>query len=38
MVKSGLRIFAAITLTLGDLQTAGYVFIVAEMLGIAEEF
>ena len=36
-VKSGLRIGAGIALLRGQLVTAGVLFIVAEILGIAEE-
>ena len=38
LFKSGLRIFAGINLIRGDLYKAGILFIVAELLGIVEEF
>ena len=37
IVKSGMRIAAAFRLMQGDLWGAGFFFIVAEALGIAEE-
>ena len=37
IVKSGMRIAAAFRLVQGDLLGAGVFFIVAEVLGIAEE-
>lgn len=37
MVKSGLRIGAGFYLIGGDMMTAGYLFVLAEVLGIAEE-
>jgi len=37
LVKSGLRILACATLMTGAYFTAGFLLIVAELLGIAEE-
>jgi hypothetical protein len=37
MVKSGMRIIAGICLLNGDLFKAGCLFVLAEILGIAEE-
>lgn len=37
LVKSGLRILAGATLMSGAFFGAGFLFIVAELLGIAEE-
>lgn len=36
-IKSGIRIFAAFALIGGSLVTSGLAFILAEILGIAEE-
>jgi len=36
-VKSGLRILAGLSLTLGNLVVAGLLLILAELLGILEE-
>jgi hypothetical protein len=37
MIKSGVRVFAGITLAYGSYSAAGCFFIVAEILGIIEE-
>ena len=37
-IKSSIRIFAAFALIGGSLVTSGLSFILAELLGIAEEF
>ena len=37
LVKSGIRIGAAVSLILGDLVVAGVLLMIAEFFGIAEE-
>ncbi len=37
MVKSAVRMFAATALVFGMLGTAGSLFLIAEILGVAEE-
>ena len=38
LLKSGMRFGAAFALILGNLTSAGLLFIAAEVLGVAEEF
>jgi len=38
LAKSALRLAAGVSLCIGDLITSGIFFIVAEVLGIIEEF
>ncbi len=38
ILKSGVRIFAGIVLATGGIWLAGILLIIAEVLGIAEEF
>lgn len=38
ILKSAIRIIAGVSLATGDLATAGLLLIVAEMLGVVEEF
>lgn len=37
LIKSGFRIIAGLSLVFGHFVTAGFLFILAELLGIAEE-